>query len=105
MKRLSQLFGIDVYGVDGNYKGKIYDLVVNLESGCVETMTFEPLKVRTKQDAKKIITEKSAPYKNVVAVRDIIIISSKSVRPESSQSAAPSEDATKKVHSSLVKYR
>jgi len=72
--RLSKLFGMDIYTTDAEYKGKVFDLVVNLEKGKLETITTEPLKVRSKQEAKKIISEKSIAYKNVKAAKDIIIV-------------------------------
>jgi len=72
--RLSKLFGMDIYTTDAEYKGKVFDLVVNLEKGKLETMTTEPLKVKSKQEAKKIISEKSIAYKNVKAAKDIIIV-------------------------------
>lgn len=73
--RISKLFGMDVYTDNAEYKGKVYDLVINLEKGKIETITTEPLKVRTKQEAKKIISEKSIPYRTVLAVKDIILTS------------------------------
>ena len=82
MLRLSELFGRDIYTDIGDYKGKVYDIVVNLETGKLETITTEPLKVKTKQQAKKIITEKSIPYRNVLAVKDIIIVASKNRKIE-----------------------
>ncbi len=72
--RLSKLFGMDIYTTDAEYKGKVFDLVINLEKGRLETITTEPLKVRSKQEAKKIISEKSIAYKNVKAAKDIIIV-------------------------------
>lgn len=72
--RLSKLFGMDIYTTDAEYKGKVFDLVVNLEKGKLETITTEPLKVRSKQEAKKIISEKSIAYRNVKAAKDIIIV-------------------------------
>jgi sporulation protein YlmC with PRC-barrel domain len=72
--RLSKLFGMDVYDVNAGYKGKVYDLIINLEKGKIETITTEPLKVKSKSDAKKILNEKSIPYKNVRSTKDIIIV-------------------------------
>ena len=72
--RLSKLFGMDIYTTNAEYKGKVYDLVINLEKGKLETITTEVLKARTKQEAKKIISEKSVPYKSVKAVQDIVIV-------------------------------
>ncbi len=80
--RLSKLFGMDIYTGDAEYKGKVFDLVINLEKGRVETITTEALKARTKQEAKKIISEKSIPYRNVKSVKDIMIVSSKPVAAE-----------------------
>ncbi len=72
--RLSKLFGMDIYTSEALYKGKVFDLVINLEKGRLETITTAPLKPKTKQEAKKIISEKSIPYKNVKAVKDIVIV-------------------------------
>ncbi|MCX6798582.1 MAG: PRC-barrel domain-containing protein [Candidatus Diapherotrites archaeon] len=75
--RLSKLFGRDIYTADGSYKGKVFDIVINLEKGRLETITTEPLKANSKQEAKKIISEKSIPYRNVRAVKDIIVVAGK----------------------------
>lgn len=91
--RLSKLFGMDVYDFDAGYKGKVYDIIINLEKGKLETITTEPLKVKTKSDAKKILSEKSIPYRNVRSVKDIIIVSSRdipSVTEQHKEEEAPS---------------
>ncbi len=72
--RLSKLFGMDIYTTDAEYRGKVFDLVINLEKGKIETITTEPLKVKSKQEAKRIISEKSIPYKNVRSAKDILLI-------------------------------
>ena len=46
--RISKLFGMDIYTTDSEYKGKVFDLVINLEKGKIETITTEPLKARSK---------------------------------------------------------
>ena len=73
--KLSKLFGMDIYDAKAGYKGKVYDIIINLEKGKLETITTEPLKVKTKSDAKKILSEKSIPYRNVQSANDIIIVS------------------------------
>lgn len=75
--RLSELFGMDIYTVDSERKGKVFDLVINLEKGRIETITTEPLKARSKAEAKKIISEKSIPYSRVISAKDILLISTK----------------------------
>ena len=84
--RLSKLFGMDIYTGDAEYKGKVFDLVINLEKGRLETITTAPLKPKSKQEAKKIISEKSIPYKNVKAAKDIILVAgSKSMYKEEAE--------------------
>jgi len=75
--RLSKLFGMDIYTNDAQYKGKVFDVIINLEKGRLETITTEALKARSKQEAKKIISEKSIPYKNVKSAKDIVIVGGK----------------------------
>lgn len=83
--RLSKMFGMDIYSDSAEYKGKVFDIVINLEKGRLETITTEALKARSKQEAKRIISEKSIPYRNVRAVKDIVLVSAKGV-------AAPVEE-------------
>ncbi|MBT4870262.1 MAG: hypothetical protein HON47_01675 [Candidatus Diapherotrites archaeon] len=97
--RLSKLFGMDIYDVDAGYKGKVYDIIINLEKGKLETITTEPLKVKTKSDAKKILTEKSIPYKNVKSAKDIILISSRG------GAVATDEEVEKVRRSSSTRYK
>lgn len=72
--RLSKLFGMDIYTTNAEYKGKVFDLVINLEKGKIETITTEALKARSKAEAKKIISEKSIPYTKVKSAKDILIV-------------------------------
>lgn len=91
--RLSKLFGMDIYTTDAEYKGKVFDLVINLEKGKIETITTEPLKVKSKQEAKRIIAEKSIPYRNVRSAKDILLINSGKdvVVEEEAQAAVPQQ--------------
>ncbi len=73
--RLSELFGMDIYTTEAERKGKVFDLVINLEKGRIETITTEALQPRSKQEAKKIISEKSIPYKRVKSAKDIVLVS------------------------------
>lgn len=80
--RISKLFGMDIVTTEGEHKGKVFDLVINLEKGRIETITTEPLRAKTKQEAKKIITEKSIPYNRVRAAKDFIVVGN-TPRPDS----------------------
>ena len=98
--KLSKLFGMDIYDSQAGYKGKVYDIIINLEKGKLETITTEPLKVKTKSDAKKILSEKSIPYKSVQAAKDIIIISGRNI-PSVEETVEPS----KRNHDTNTRYR
>src|SRR3989338_5460792 len=91
--RLSKLFGMDIYTADAEYKGKVFDLVINLEKGRIETITTEPLRVKSKLEAKKIISEKSIPYRSVRAVKDIILTSPSKLMTEEEESPEPARSA------------
>jgi sporulation protein YlmC with PRC-barrel domain len=82
--RISKLFGMDIYQTDATYRGKVHDLIVNIEQGVIETITTQPLKVNSKVEAKKIITEHSIPYNKVISADDIILINAGNVpgKPE-----------------------
>lgn len=99
--RLSKLFGMDIYTENAEYKGKVFDLVINLEKGKIETITTEPLKVKSKQEAKKIIREKSVPYKNVKSAKDIIIVRTGRVSEAEEDTAKPQ----KSYYSSYIRRR
>ena len=97
--RISKLFGMDIYTTDAEYKGKVFDLVINLEKGRIETITTEPLKVKSKQEAKKIISEKSIPYRNVKAAKDILLVGRGPSAPE------PEEEASKPTYLNRYHHR
>ncbi len=80
--RISKLFGMDIYSTSAEYKGKVFDLVINLEKGRIETITTEALKFRSKQEAKKVISEKSIPYRNVRSAKDILLVGNTPTHPE-----------------------
>jgi sporulation protein YlmC with PRC-barrel domain len=108
--RLSKLFGMDIYETNATYRGKVYDLVVNLEQGIIETITTQPLKVNSKQEAKKIITEHSIPYKKVISADDIVLINSGNVPSQNKeirqQDAEEIVDNTEsKIRKKYIGYR
>ena len=73
--KISKLYGMDIYSDGAEHVGKVNDIILNLERGEVIRITTEPLKKVSKQHAKKLLREKSILYKNVVSVRDIVLVS------------------------------
>lgn len=82
--KVSQLLGMDVYTDNAQYVGKVFDAIIDLQTGEVSRLTLEPIKAISKDDAKRIFREKTVLYKSVKAVERIIIVGSQSVaEPES----------------------
>jgi sporulation protein YlmC with PRC-barrel domain len=103
--RISKLFGMDIYTDNAEYKGKVFDLVINLEKGKIETMTTEPLKVRTKVEARKIIAEKSIPYQNILSAKDILLVGTRSRPQPVEEEEAPAPAARRPSYTPYVRRR
>jgi len=87
--KVSQLMGMDVYTDTAQYVGKVYDVIIDLQEGRVVRLTLEPIRVSSKEEAKRIFREKTILYKSVKAVEKIIIISATPVAEEPEQEPAP----------------
>ena len=77
--KLSRLYGMDIYSDGGRYLGRAQDFIVDLEKGDVIRITMEPLSAMSKDEAKRIIKDKSVLYKNVKSVEDVIVVSKQSM--------------------------
>ena len=87
MMHISELYGIDIYGENARYVGKVNDIILNLESGKIVRLTTEPLRSVSKEKAKSVLKEKSVLYKNVAAVGDIVILGASSSAVEEDEPA------------------
>ena len=74
-KRVSQLYGLDIYTERAEYVGKVEDVILNLETGEVMRLSLRPFKANTlpSEDVRKIITEESIGYNDVIRVGDVIL--------------------------------
>jgi len=73
--RLSKLYGMDIYTDGADYLGKVNDVILNLERGEVVRLTTETLKAATREEASKVLRDKSVLYRNVRSAKDILIVS------------------------------
>lgn len=75
-KRLSELYGMDVYTVKANYVGKVEDVILNLEKGEVMRLSLRPFKggMLPSDEVKKILQAESISYADVGEVGDIVLI-------------------------------
>ena len=73
--RLSKMYGLDIYTDNGKYLGRVHDLIIDLEKGEIVRLTLEPLNfLVSKDEAMRILREKSLLYKNVKSVSDVVIV-------------------------------
>lgn len=74
-KRLSELYGMDIYSKNAEHVGKVEDVILNLESGEVMRLCLKSFKAKTLPDeeVKKILQNESVGYNEVVKIRDVII--------------------------------
>jgi len=90
--RISQLMGMDVYTDNAQYIGRVYDVIIDLQKGEVTRLTLEPIKVASKEEARRVFKEKTVLYKSVKAVEKIIIVSNAPIPDEEEPiPAAPSK--------------
>lgn len=81
-KRLSQLYGVDIYSDKAEYVGKVQDVILNLEDGEVMRLSLKSFKANTlpRDDVRKILQEESIGYHDIIKVGDIIICNQNAVR-------------------------
>lgn len=72
--RLSKIYGMDVYTDGGKFLGHVQDIVVDLERGEVMRLVMEPLTSISKDEAKRVLREKSVLYKSVKSVEDVVVV-------------------------------
>ncbi len=101
--KISQLMGLDVYTDSAQFVGKVYDIIIDLQKGEIVRLTLEPIKVTSKEEAKRIFREKTILYKSVKAVEKIIIVSSTQPLAEESEEAPEPEAPAKQPYS--YRYR
>ncbi len=73
---LSKMYGLNIYDDNGRYLGKVYDVILNVETGDVVRITTEPLKKITtsREELVKTLQKKSIMFKRVKSVGDILIV-------------------------------
>ena len=75
VKRVSQLYGLDIYTERAEYVGKVEDIILNLETGDIMRISLKSFNANTlpEDEVRKIITEASIGYNDVIKVGDVIL--------------------------------
>ncbi len=82
MIKVSQLTGKDIYNDKGQFMGKVYDVIIDLQKGEILRLTMEPLRSGARDEAKRVFQDKTVLYKSVKAVENIVICSSQPIPEE-----------------------
>jgi len=74
-KRLSELYGMDIYSQKAKYVGRVEDVILNLEKGEVMRLSLQPFRSGQlpSEEVKRILQGESISYDEVVEVGDIIL--------------------------------
>lgn len=82
-KKLSELYGMDIYTRRAEYVGKVEDVILNLETGEVMRLCLSSFKAKTLPDneVKRILQTESIGYSDVIEVGDVVL-SKKNPRTE-----------------------
>jgi sporulation protein YlmC with PRC-barrel domain len=75
--RVSKIYGMDIYTDTGKYLGRVQDILIDLEQGKIIRLTMEPLSNISKEEAKRILRERSVLYSSVKSVEDVVVVGSK----------------------------
>lgn len=73
--RISKLYGMDVFTDTGKFLGRVQDLIIDLERGEVGRISLEGLQGVSRDEAKRVLREKSIMYKSVRSVEDVMVVS------------------------------
>jgi len=86
-KRLSELYGMDIYTTKAQYIGKVEDVILNLDKGEVMRLCLQSFRGGglSSDDVRRVLQEDSISYDDVVEVGDIILVQK---APGSSKSKA-----------------
>lgn len=74
-KRLSQLYGTNIYTEKAEFVGRVEDVILNIDKGEVMRLCLKSFKGKglPSEEVKKILQEESIGYNEVSKVGDIIL--------------------------------
>jgi len=82
---------MDIFSDGGKYLGKVYDIIVDVEKGEIARLTLEAISAASRDEAQRIIREKTILYKNVKSVEDVVVVTKTASGGASYTYAPPSE--------------
>ena len=74
-KKLSELYGLDIFTDKGKFLGTSQEFLLDFEKGVISRILLDKIG-NSKESLKQILREKSVKYENVKSVEDVIVVSS-----------------------------
>ncbi|RME80018.1 MAG: hypothetical protein D6769_00685 [Methanobacteriota archaeon] len=72
-KKLSELYGMDVFTDGGKFLGNAQEFLLDVEKGSVSRVLLDRVP-SSREQLKQILKEKSVKYENVKSVEDVIVV-------------------------------
>lgn len=81
-KRISKLYGMDVFSLKGECVGKVEDVILNLEKGNILSLCLKPFREFSMDsvEVRRILKEECVSYDNVSTVGEVVLIKNKPVK-------------------------
>lgn len=75
-KRLSELYGMDIYTSKAQYVGKVEDVILNLDKGEVMRLCLKSFRGSSMlgEEVRRVLQEESISYDEVGEVADVILV-------------------------------
>ena len=72
--KVSKIYGMDIYTDAGKLLGRVQDVLIDLEQGRVIRLVMEPLSNISRDEAKRVLRERSVLYESVKNVEDVVVV-------------------------------
>jgi len=72
--KVSKIYGMDIYTDAGKFLGSVQDVLIDLELGKVIRLVMEPLTNISREEAKKVLRERSVLFNSVKNVEDVVVV-------------------------------
>lgn len=72
--KVSKIYGMDIYTDAGKFLGRVQDVLIDLEQGKVIRLVMEPLSNISRDEAKRVLRERSVLYNSVKNIEDVVVV-------------------------------
>ena len=89
--KMSDIYNMDIYSDAGQYLGEVRDAIIDLERGEVSRLLMEEWRNVDRDEAKRLLQQKSILFKNIKNIGDVVLISATGQSQRTAESAASAE--------------